>query len=469
MTEMNTMTLYRRPLHLLMVLLCAIFAAEFIIMMFLDCETMPWLCGWVESLIDAGVLSIVLFPLLYFLVYQPLLREVAELEEMGAVLRDDQSRLEARVRERTVDLEWRNHEISTLAKMSRFLQACTSITEAYDVITRTGRRLFPDAAGYLFVYSASRNDLELVASWGGLTLKPDEHLFTPEECWALRCGRVSFFDDHDTCISCRHVKSPELERYICVPVIAQGEVMGVLHLRPESGATGWEGDTANLNKRWAVTLSEHIALALTNLRLRETLRNQSIRDPLTGLFNRRYLEETLEREVTRAVRKGHPLAVVMLDVDHFKRFNDTHGHEAGDVLLREIGSLFNQRFREGDVASRYGGEEFTLALPEMSQEIACERVDRLLRDIRQLSARHQGELLGKVTASAGIAMYPQHGGRGEDLLRVADRALYQAKAAGRDRLILAESLPTDLELPTRSKADDSQEVAPIEWHAAATP
>ena len=114
------------------------------------------------------------------------------------------------------------------------------------------------------------------------------------------------------------------------------------------------------------TLAEHLALAVANLKLRETLRTQSIRDPLTGLFNRRYMEESLERELRRTIRKKLPLALLMVDVDHFKHFNDTFGHEAGDEILRELARLFQSRLRAEDIACRYGGEEFVLILPDAS-------------------------------------------------------------------------------------------------------
>jgi len=172
----------------------------------------------------------------------------------------------------------------------------------------------------------------------------------------------------------------------------------------------------------------------------ETPQNQSIRDPLTGLFNRRYMEETLERELRRAERSQGRLGVVMLDLDLFKRFNDTSGHEAGDLLLPQMGALLNAHIRGGDLACRYGGEEFALILPEMPLESICQRIETTRRGVRDLNVRHRGQSLERITVSAGIAVFPEHGGTGETLLRAADGALYQAKAEGRDRTV-ATGLP----------------------------
>jgi diguanylate cyclase (GGDEF)-like protein len=184
--------------------------------------------------------------------------------------------------------------------------------------------------------------------------------------------------------------------------------------------------------RLAATAAEHIALALANLNLRETLRHQAVRDPLTGLFNRRYLEETLERELRRAERRSLPLAVIMLDIDHFKRFNDTFGHDAGDALLPEVGSYLRTHVRPEDIACRYGGEEFTLILPDAPLEPTLRRVDELRQGIARLGIAHRGQPLGTVTISMGVAVFPAHGTSPDALLRVADRALYRAKEQGRD-------------------------------------
>ena len=179
-------------------------------------------------------------------------------------------------------------------------------------------------------------------------------------------------------------------------------------------------------------------MALANLKLRETLRNQAIRDGLTGLFNRRYLEETLERELSRGKRQGNPLGVIMLDLDHFKEYNDTYGHNAGDELLCALGQLIQDQVRREDIACRFGGEEFLLIMPGAPLEIALERANELNLSVKQL--HKNSPALKPITISAGVAIFPDHGGNGKDVIRAADAALYRAKEEGRDRVVVASAL-----------------------------
>ena len=172
--------------------------------------------------------------------------------------------------------------------------------------------------------------------------------------------------------------------------------------------------------------------------LRETLYSQSVRDPLTGLFNRRFMEETLSREIRRAERHRQPLGVIILDLDHFKRFNDTFGHDAGDSLLREVGGFLKANIRGSDVACRFGGEEFFLILPESNLEDIHGKAEELRQKVSMLTVEHLGRSLGTITASFGVAVFPIHALTTTTLLRTADQALYQAKRAGRDRVVVAK-------------------------------
>ena len=183
------------------------------------------------------------------------------------------------------------------------------------------------------------------------------------------------------------------------------------------------------------------ALVLDNAQLREMLREQSIRDPLTGLYNRRYMEETLKQELKRATRHLHPLGVIMLDIDHFKRFNDTYGHASGDRLLRQLGWFLQNHIRGEDVACRFGGEEFILIIPDTSMEAARQRAERLRQDVRKLRVQDDGQYHAGITLSIGIAISPQHGRTTENVLAAADAALYRAKQEGRDRAVVAEIVP----------------------------
>jgi diguanylate cyclase (GGDEF)-like protein len=239
---------------------------------------------------------------------------------------------------------------------------------------------------------------------------------------------------------CRHVDDREDASYLCLPLTAQGETLGVLHLRA-TGVVAADGSPATLavNRPLVTTVCDQITLGIANLRLRDTLRHQSIHDLLTGLYNRRYMEEALQREVPRAVRNGRPLAVIMADLDHFKTFNDTFGHEAGDAVLSELGLLLKSSVRASDMACRYGGEEFALVLPETTLEGTLARVEAIRARVAALRVSHRNRMLGGLTLSLGVALLPQHGSSSEELLRAADKALYAAKQAGRNRAQVAEA------------------------------
>jgi diguanylate cyclase (GGDEF)-like protein len=195
-------------------------------------------------------------------------------------------------------------------------------------------------------------------------------------------------------------------------------------------------------RRLAALVAKQGALAIWNLKLRESLRNQSICDSLTGLFNRRYMEESLDREFSRANRGKTCVAIVMIDLDHFKRFNDTFGHQAGDTLLLAVGDLLKRNTRGQDIACRYGGEEFALVLTDSSLDGAFKRAEILRQQVKQLSVEYEGQLLGAISVSMGVALFPDHGTTMRDVLRASDQALYTAKREGRDRVSMwtAESL-----------------------------
>ncbi|MHB9091906.1 MAG: sensor domain-containing diguanylate cyclase, partial [Chloroflexota bacterium] len=335
-------------------------------------------------------------------------------------------------------LERQGKEAQQLAEMSDLLQSCSSREEAYRVISRSCRQLFAGWSGALYVLNSSRNLLETAASWGAPSSSCD--VFEPDECWGLRRGRVHTVTDPEGLL-CQHMRRSPAGGSVCVPMVAQGDTLGVLYLESLSAgqglAMGPADEVLSSGRHLVVDVAERLSLAVANLTLRETLRAQAIRDPLTGLFNRRYMEETLEREVPRALRKGAPLTVVMVDIDHFKNFNDVFGHDAGDALLHALGSFINSRVRAEDVACRYGGEEFTLILPEIGAEAACARLDEIREGVRQLNVEHHGLPLGPVTISMGVAFLPEHGRDSEALLHSADTALYRAKKEGRDRIVVA--------------------------------
>jgi diguanylate cyclase (GGDEF)-like protein len=252
---------------------------------------------------------------------------------------------------------------------------------------------------------------------------------SPEDCWGLRRGK-GYVGNGTTTPPCEHAGPARELATLCVPLTAYGEVLGVLHLRsPDASAVQ---STIQL----ATMVGDGLALTLANLRLRQSLKALSIRDSLTGLFNRRYLDETLGREFARAQRNGTPVAVIMLDVDHFKNFNSTFGHEAGDAVLRELGTLLMRSVRAGDIACRYGGEEFCLVLPLMDRNGARLRAEAIREGAARLEVKSDGRMLGPVTLSLGVALFPEDA-NSESVLRAADEALYEAKRTGRDRVVVS--------------------------------
>jgi diguanylate cyclase (GGDEF)-like protein len=277
--------------------------------------------------------------------------------------------------------------------------------------------------------------LESVVSWGEVIF--GDSVFMPEACWGMRRGRVHVVADQTNRLYCQHISDDpdhEFIPYLCQPMNAQGEVLGLLHLQ------GRQGQAVAEYEGLARSLAERVALALANLNLRETLHTQAIRDPLTNLFNRRMMEESLDREVHRAIRYRRPLGLIMLDIDNFKAFNDSFSYAAGDTLLRELGAYLQSNLRKGDLTCRYGGEEFILILPESTTEDTIKRADQLREGVKTLRVQHQGLPLGEVTISIGIACFPQHGKSMYEMLRAVDTALHRAKSAGKDCVTIAEEI-----------------------------
>ena len=329
------------------------------------------------------------------------------------------------------ELKQRNREITLLGEMSDFLQACLTVEEACSTLAQLIQPLFPQASGGIFLIRASKNLVEPVATWGSPILT-DIKTFTHTDCWALRRGKPHWVDDTDNGLLCKHVQHALPAESLCVPMVAQGEALGVLYLSSLE-----KNCLTPAKQKLATTVAEHIALALANLKLREKLHNQSVRDGLTGLFNRRYMEESLEREMRRCDRKQLPLSVIMLDVDYFKHFNDSFGHKAGDAVLRELAHYLQRYVRGSDIACRYGGEEFILILPEASLSVAQQRAEQIREGARHLNVECGEQPVGEITLSLGVASYPLHGLQSEAVIKAADVALYRAKEQGRDRVIVA--------------------------------
>ncbi|MSN26991.1 MAG: diguanylate cyclase [Geobacter sp.] len=337
-------------------------------------------------------------------------------------------------------LEQRNLEITALHEMSDMFQLCREREEAYRIIEVVAEKLFPEDSGAFYILDSSRNMLELACSLGN-GVKHEQN-FPPDSCWALRRGNTNWSMNNK--LVCTNKICEIDNQCFCIPMLSQGDTIGVFHLELTSGNKPGRDRVAEdtvidyeAKYQLAVSMTEHIAMALANLSLRETLRFLSIRDPLTSLFNRRHMEETLMREIVLAERTSRTLGIIMMDIDHFKSFNDTYGHDAGDTLLKEFGRFLLNNIREYDIACRYGGEEFICILPETTLEKALERAEELRISLMSFRVEHLGRPLGMVTISAGVAIYPLHGTTEATIVKSADEALYRAKENGRNRVVAA--------------------------------
>ncbi|MCB1560630.1 MAG: sensor domain-containing diguanylate cyclase, partial [Xanthomonadales bacterium] len=322
-------------------------------------------------------------------------------------------------------------------------QSCRSVDEALAVTADTFTRLLPAFGGSVFLLRPSRDLAEGVLDWGIQAL-PSQSPVPTADCWALRRGQPHAVDDRDGDTHCAHApRNPARPAVtVCVPITAHGETMGFVYL--SRAVTEADRDTPleerpPSRREIAGALVEQLALALSNLKLQDTLRTQSIRDPLTGLFNRRYLEESLLRELSRCERRGRPLSLLMLDLDRFKRFNDQHGHDGGDAVLMRFAHTLSSNSRHEDIACRFGGEEFTLILPETSAVDAIRRAESIRQLIAEMTVTHDGSTLPAVTVSIGVSTFPDDGADTAALLRAADAALYRAKQQGRNRVVGAQA------------------------------
>lgn len=336
--------------------------------------------------------------------------------------------------------EQRTRELYLLNHMGGLLQTCQTEKETYSVVINICRLLFPMSSGCLYVLEQESNSLQKVHHWGETCTESEEQSLA-DYYKAYQQQRTHHDPSEATSLDSTLAYFPQ-ERIVYAAITTLEELLGILCLsfaspEPEYSEKEWrqEMDT----KRMVIArIAEHYALFLNNLRLRETLRVEAIRDPLTGLYNRRYMEAAFQREIARATRHQISVGIMLLDLDYFKKFNDTYGHLTGDLLLQEIAAILQQSTRLEDIACRYGGEEFLLILPGASLESTQYRAHDILGKIRRFQFPFQQQTLS-VTMSIGVATGPDHGLELEQLIHQADIALYQAKANGRNQVVVASS------------------------------
>jgi diguanylate cyclase (GGDEF)-like protein len=322
-----------------------------------------------------------------------------------------------------------NREARLLSQLNEWLQSCKSLDELYQMVGQFLSRLLPDCAGSLYIYANSRDVLDSAKVWNGGHMTTAMH---PDDCWGLRRGRMYTFGENEIDFPCTHVGTSAPSHYCCIPILAHGETIGLLHLANSVAARSKEAVAEQ--RRLGLVCAEQISLAIANAKLRDQLRDQSIRDALTGMFNRRYMLETSRREFSRAARSGQSVSILSMDIDHFKKFNDNHGHDAGDTVLRAVADCLKASFQNEDVVCRFGGEEFVAILPGTPIEAAAQRAEEVRAKIEATVVRYVDGNLPRVTISIGVASFPQSGDNFQSAMKAADEALYSAKDGGRNQV-----------------------------------
>lgn len=334
---------------------------------------------------------------------------------------------QAIIKEKLLEEKRHTQELQFLKDMANEFQTCSTLTEASMVVSKYCPLLLPAMAGELFLYNEMDNKLEPFSAWR----EESSHAttFSPFECKAIFHKKSSHISGIVQDQSCEHLRQDKDFIFVCLPLLTQESILGLLQIKAK--------EIQHNALLLAETIAHQLTLSLSSLKMRDLLRTQAIRDPLTHLFNRRYLHESLQRELHVADRNKQSVSIIMLDIDNFKGLNDTYGHDGGDVVIQEIASILISRSRQSDIACRYGGEEFILVLPDTPLNTATQRCEEL----RQIVATHhfslQGLTLNSITISIGVAAYPENGPSMEHLISAADQALYAAKRAGRNRVEIA--------------------------------
>lgn len=378
----------------------------------------------VSELTEFGLAGLCLAFLL--VVFALLLRDIFQRRRMA----QESTKANLELAQSIKALQSQAEESSLVASSRQEMQICLTLEQLYRSASKYFARLLPATSGTLYVINSSRNLLEGVSTWPPREFPPEAH--SPQSCCGLRLGQLRWRHAEHSELDCEHFVEPPAATYLCVPLAAGGESLGILYVEcpTDSAVSMVKARTEGLQQ-----LAQLTAMALAALQLRIKLENQSIRDPLTGLFNRNFMQIAFERELARAARRKSELAVMMLDIDHFKKFNDQFGHAAGDAVLKLASQVMRSKVRNEDIVCRFGGEEFTIILPDIAPEIAMQRAEILRQAIANSRVLLDHDIPSEVTISIGVALYPLNGESVDQLLKEADAALYRAKHAGRNQTV----------------------------------
>ncbi|MBS0271369.1 MAG: diguanylate cyclase [Proteobacteria bacterium] len=320
------------------------------------------------------------------------------------------------------------HLIELLNKLVGQLATCTTKYEICAACAEYAEKIYPQSSGRLWVYTADEKALEVISKWG--VAKDNIDISLPsKQCRILNKNCIE--SDSFSLNNCCPYPHKERNGYICLPITAGEKTLGVMSIAFE------KKQLSSAEKSIFAQIAKGAGLALANVNLRESFQELSIRDFLTGLYNRRYMEEMLIKAIANAKRKQSTLGIIMFDIDKFKDFNDSYGHDAGDTILRTLGQFLKEIFREGDILCRYGGEEFLIILIDANEKKTLDRAEELREKIQNIYISLDNKVLGNIQVSAGVAIFPQHGTTEKSLLKEADKALYQAKRLGRNRIYIA--------------------------------
>jgi len=351
--------------------------------------------------------------------------------------------------ESLLSLQERNREMVLLNKLSETLQGCKKTDEAYQTIGKIALELFHQQPGVLITLNPENQAMGVGCRWGNLIYSQDES--TLLTCPVMKDQKTIVSLNPEEASSCSCVtRSAFKVPFLCTAIHDQGQPFALLHLEFQDANPFNPLEVVSVNstlqhqltpREWedlAMMTSSQLSLSLMNIRLNERLQLEAIRDALTGLFNRRYMDESLEREFSRALRHNHPVGVIMVDIDNFKSYNDQYGHGVGDSILKQIGAYLASHFRGEDTACRYGGDEIVIILPEAALEETTRRAMEINNDTHHLIFE-ENCFEQNLTTSIGVAVFPQHGKTPAEVLEAADAALYRAKQTGRNRVVVAQN------------------------------
>lgn len=327
-------------------------------------------------------------------------------------------------------------ELKFLKDLTQALQTCSSLKMDAIPIAKYCELLLPSTSGIVYLTNNKTGKLSPFFKWG---LKSSKSLSFPiSKCMAFLSRNPYYLSGKGYIDSCEHLKNFVSENpsslNLCLPLTDQDGILGLLHIRDYSYSK-----TDKNPFLIPETLAIQLSLSISNIKKGDLLKDQAIRDPLTNLFNRRYLNETLPRELHYALRQSLPLAILMIDIDYFKKVNDTYGHETGDDVLKNIGLILQEYFRKSDIPCRFGGEEFILVLPGTSLNTAIQKAEQLRQAVTNLRLSFEDEIIKGLSISLGVASFPEHGHSTNGLIGAADQALYRAKELGRNRVEVATS------------------------------